>query len=137
VAGSTLFGMISGSATANTAATGAFTIPIMKRAGYPPHVAGAIEPAASTGGMFMPPIMGAGAFIMADITGVPYLHIVAVSVAPALIYFLSVAVCCYTEAGRHGIRPIPRSEERRGGQETRSQPVHSFTLEKDEAAAVF
>lgn len=107
VAGSTLFGMISGSATANTAATGAFTIPIMKRAGYPPHVAGAIEPAASTGGMFMPPIMGAGAFIMADITGVPYLHIVAVSVAPALIYFLSVAVCCYTEAGRHGIRPIP------------------------------
>lgn len=110
VAGSTLFGMISGSATANTAATGAFTIPIMKRAGYPPHVAGAIEPAASTGGMFMPPVMGAGAFIMADITGVPYLQIVAISLAPALIYFLAVGVSCYTEAGRHGLRPMPAED---------------------------
>jgi TRAP transporter 4TM/12TM fusion protein len=110
VAASTMFGMISGSATANTAATGAFTIPVMKRAGYPPHIAGAIEPAASTGGMFMPPIMGAGAFIMAEMTGVPYLTIVAVSVAPALIYFFAVAVSCYTEAGRFGITTIPRAE---------------------------
>lgn len=110
VAGSTLFGMISGSATANTAATGAFTIPIMKRAGYPPHIAGAIEPAASTGGMFMPPVMGAGAFIMADITGVPYLTIVTVSLAPALIYFFSVAVACYTEAGRYGLKPMPAAD---------------------------
>ncbi|MEQ8696352.1 MAG: TRAP transporter fused permease subunit, partial [Bauldia litoralis] len=110
VAASTLFGMISGSATANTAATGAFTIPVMKRAGYPPHVAGAIEPAASTGGMFMPPIMGAGAFIMAEMTGVSYLTIVTISLAPALIYFFSVAVSCYTEAGRYGLKTIPKGE---------------------------
>lgn len=111
VAGSTLFGMISGSATANTAATGAFTIPIMKRAGYPPHVAGAIEPAASTGGMFMPPIMGAGAFIMADITGTPYLHIATIALAPALIYFVAVAASCYTEAGRHHLKPTSAEEQ--------------------------
>jgi len=110
VGASTLFGMVSGSAAANTAATGTFTIPLMKRAGYPPHVAGAIEPAASTGGMFMPPVMGAGAFIMAEITNIPYLHIIAVGLAPALIYFTSVAMVCYTEAGRRHLRPLPASE---------------------------
>lgn len=115
VAASTLFGMISGSATANTASTGAFTIPLMKRAGYPPHVAGAIEPAASTGGMFMPPVMGAGAFIMADMTGVPYLQIVAISVVPALIFFFAVAVSCYTEAGRYDLKPIPPEERPAAG----------------------
>ena len=71
VIASGLFGSISGSAIANTVSTGAFTIPIMKKAGFKPHIAGGIEPAASIGGMFMPPIMGAGGFIMAELTGCP------------------------------------------------------------------
>ena len=72
VIASGLFGSISGSAIANTVSIGAFTIPMMKKAGFKPHIAGGIEPAASIGGMFMPPIMGAGGFIMAELTGVPY-----------------------------------------------------------------
>jgi TRAP transporter 4TM/12TM fusion protein len=72
VIASGLFGSISGSAIANTVSTGAFTIPMMKKAGFKPHIAGGIEPAASIGGMFMPPIMGAGGFIMAELTGLPY-----------------------------------------------------------------
>ncbi len=74
VLASALFGSISGSAIANTVSTGAFTIPLMKKAGFRPHVAGAIEPAASIGGMFMPPVMGAGAFLMAELTGHPLSH---------------------------------------------------------------
>ena len=72
VIASALFGSVSGSAIANTVSTGAFTIPLMKKAGFKPHVAGAIEPAASIGGMFLPPIMGAGGFLMAELTGLPY-----------------------------------------------------------------
>ena len=75
VIASGLFGSISGSAIANTVSTGTFTIPMMKKAGFRPHIAGGIEPAASIGGMFMPPIMGAGAFIMAELTQTPYLKI--------------------------------------------------------------
>ena len=77
VIASGLFGSISGSAIANTVSTGMFTIPMMKKAGFKPHIAGGIEPAASIGGMFMPPIMGAGGFIMAELTGVPYSRIMA------------------------------------------------------------
>ncbi|MCP4718804.1 MAG: TRAP transporter large permease subunit, partial [Desulfobacteraceae bacterium] len=80
VIASGLFGSISGSAIANTVSTGMFTIPMMKKAGFRPHVAGAIEPAASIGGMFMPPIMGAGGFIMAELTGVPYSTIMLVAI---------------------------------------------------------
>ena len=98
VVASGLFGSISGSAIANTVSTGTFTIPMMKRAGFKPHVAGAIEPAASIGGMFMPPIMGAGGFIMAELTGVPYSRIMLVAVFPALMYFLSVFVMVHYEA---------------------------------------
>ena len=90
VIASGLFGSISGSAIANTVSTGAFTIPMMKRAGFPAHVAGGIEPAASIGGMFMPPIMGAGGFIMAELTGLPYSRIMLVAVFPAVMYFFSV-----------------------------------------------
>ncbi|MGK7313622.1 MAG: TRAP transporter large permease subunit, partial [Candidatus Longimicrobiales bacterium M2_2A_002] len=79
VIASGLFGSISGSAIANTVSTGTFTIPLMKKAGFKPHVAGAIEPAASVGGMFMPPVMGAGGFIMAELTGIPYAHIMLVA----------------------------------------------------------
>ncbi len=104
VIASGLFGSISGSAIANTVSTGNFTIPMMKKAGFKPHVAGAIEPAASIGGMFMPPIMGAGGFIMSELTGVPYSTIMLVAVFPALMYFFSVYVMVHYEAKQHGIR---------------------------------
>ena len=103
VIASGLFGSISGSAIANTVSTGAFTIPMMKKAGFKPHVAGGIEPAASIGGMFMPPIMGAGGFIMAELTGLPYSQIMLVSVFPAMMYFFSVFVMVHYEAKKHNI----------------------------------
>lgn len=103
VIASGLFGSISGSAIANTVSTGSFTIPMMKKAGFRPHVAGAIEPAASIGGMFMPPIMGAGGFIMAELTGLPYSQIMLVALFPALMYFFSVFVMVHYEAKRHNI----------------------------------
>ncbi|MDY0374746.1 MAG: TRAP transporter fused permease subunit [Desulfobacterium sp.] len=103
VIASGLMGSISGSAIANTVSTGMFTIPMMKKAGFRPHVAGAIEPAASIGGMFMPPIMGAGGFIMAELTGLPYSRIMLVSIFPALMYFFSVFVIVHYEAKMHNI----------------------------------
>ncbi|MDT8378357.1 MAG: TRAP transporter fused permease subunit [Desulfotignum sp.] len=103
VIASGLFGSISGSAIANTVSTGMFTIPMMKKAGFKPHVAGAIEPAASIGGMFMPPIMGAGGFIMAELTGLPYSHIMLVAIFPALMYFFSVFVMVHYEAKKENV----------------------------------
>ncbi|MCA9726672.1 MAG: TRAP transporter fused permease subunit [Candidatus Eisenbacteria bacterium] len=103
VIASALFGSVSGSAIANTVSTGAFTIPLMKRAGFKPHVAGAIEPAASIGGMFMPPIMGAGGFLMAELTETPYAHIMAIAIFPALLYFFSVFCMIHFEAKKHKI----------------------------------
>ncbi|PLX70954.1 MAG: C4-dicarboxylate ABC transporter permease [Denitrovibrio sp.] len=104
VIASAIFGSISGSAIANTVSTGAFTIPLMKKAGFKPHVAGAIEPAASIGGMFMPPIMGAGGFIMAELTEIPYSNIMIIAIFPALMYFFSVFVMVHYEAKLHNIR---------------------------------
>ena len=103
VIASGLFGSISGSAIANTVSTGTFTIPMMKKAGFKPHIAGAIEPAASIGGMFMPPIMGAGGFIMAELTGVSYSRIMLVAVFPALMYFFSVFVMVHYEAKMNNV----------------------------------
>ena len=103
VIASGLFGSISGSAIANTVSTGSFTIPMMKKAGFRPHVAGGIEPASSIGGMFMPPIMGAGGFIMAELTGVPYSKIMLVAIFPALMYFFSVFVMIHYEAKMHNV----------------------------------
>jgi TRAP transporter 4TM/12TM fusion protein len=103
VIASGLFGSISGSAIANTVSTGTFTIPMMKKAGFRPHIAGGIEPAASIGGMFMPPIMGAGGFIMAELTGVPYSRIMLVGLFPAFMYFFSVFVMVHYEAKMHNI----------------------------------
>lgn len=88
VVASALLGSISGSAIANTATSGAFTIPMMKKLGYKSHQAGGIEAAASTGGQIMPPIMGAGAFVMAEFTNIPYNHIVLISIAPAILFFI-------------------------------------------------
>ncbi len=103
VIASGLFGSISGSAIANTVSTGTFTIPMMKKAGFRPHIAGGIEPAASIGGMFMPPIMGAGGFIMAELTGVPYSTIMLVGLFPAIMYFFSVFVMVHYEAKIYNI----------------------------------
>jgi TRAP transporter 4TM/12TM fusion protein len=103
VIASGLFGSISGSAIANTVSTGAFTIPMMKRAGFKPHIAGGIEPAASIGGMFMPPIMGAGGFIMAELTGEPYARIMLVALFPAMMYFFSVFVMVHYEAKKDNV----------------------------------
>ena len=104
VIASGLFGSISGSAIANTVSTGAFTIPMMKKAGFRPHIAGGIEPAASISGMFMPPIMGAGGFIMAELTGLPYSRIMLIAIFPALMYVFSVFTMVHFEAKIHGIK---------------------------------
>ena len=103
VLSSALTGTISGSAVANTASTGVITIPLMKSSGFRGRFAAGIEAAASTGGQLMPPIMGAGAFVMASYTAIPYSTIVAVSVIPALLYFMSVAFVVRIEAMKHRI----------------------------------
>ncbi|MEO1194448.1 MAG: TRAP transporter fused permease subunit [Pseudomonadota bacterium] len=116
-----LTGTISGSAVANTVSTGVITIPLMQRSGFPSRFAAGVEAASSTGGQLMPPIMGAGAFVMASYTQIPYLDIVAVAFLPALAYFLSVAIFVRIEAKRSKVRPpagdSPRALEvlRRGG----------------------
>jgi TRAP transporter 4TM/12TM fusion protein len=90
VLSSALMGTINGTSAGNVAATGTFTIPLMKKVGYPPRSAGAIEAAASTGGQIMPPVMGAGVFIMAEITGIPYTELMIAAALPALLYFVAV-----------------------------------------------
>jgi TRAP transporter 4TM/12TM fusion protein len=105
-----LMGSVSGSAVANTVGTGSITIPMMKKIGFKPKVAGAVEAAASTGGQLMPPIMGAGAFIMAQWTQISYLKIIAVAFIPAVMYFLSVAFFIHLKAKKEKIKPIPRDE---------------------------
>lgn len=107
---SALFGTISGSAVANTAGTGAVTIPMMKRTGYKPHFAAAVEAVASTGGQIMPPIMGAGAFIIADIVGVTYWAVALAALIPALLYFATVIIGIDLEAQKTGLKGIPRSQ---------------------------
>jgi len=107
---SALFGSISGSSVANVVATGTFTIPMMKRIGFRPKVAGAIEAIASTGGQFMPPIMGAGVFILATIIEVDYLQVALVNVIPALIYFIFVLFMVDLEALRSGLKGLPPEE---------------------------
>ncbi len=103
-------GSISGSAIANVVTTGAFTIPLMKRLGYRPAEAGGIEAAASTGGQIMPPLMGAGAFLMSEYTRVPYLDIVAVSVFPALLYFGTVYLFVHLVAAKRGMEGMSSAE---------------------------
>jgi TRAP transporter 4TM/12TM fusion protein len=103
VVGSGMIGSITGSAVANTVTSGTFTIPLMKRVGYTPRQAAGIEAAASTGGQIMPPVMGAGAFIMSQFTGVPYIEIVAIALLPALMYFLSISFFIFLSARRQNI----------------------------------
>ena len=108
VVASGFLGSISGSAVGNVVATGSFTIPMMKKVGYRPHVAGAIEAAASTGGQLMPPIMGAGAFLMAEFTNTSYLTIIKVALIPACMYYLTVLCFVHFEAKKQGLAGQPR-----------------------------
>ena len=107
---SAMFGTISGSSTANVMTTGTFTIPLMKRIGYRPAFAGAVEAVASTGGQIMPPIMGAAAFVMAEFMAVSYLTIIAIAIVPALLYFLAVFVAVHFEAKRVGLKGLPKPD---------------------------
>ncbi|MCW5752996.1 MAG: TRAP transporter fused permease subunit, partial [Alphaproteobacteria bacterium] len=110
VLSSALMGTINGTSAGNVAATGTFTIPLMKKVGYPGRSAGAIEAAASTGGQIMPPVMGAGAFIMAEITGIPYTDLMIAAILPAALYFIAVYFMVDNEAKRLDMRGLPASE---------------------------
>lgn len=110
VISSALCGMVSGSSVGNTVTTGSVTIPMMKRTGYKPEFAGAVEAAASTGGQIMPPIMGAAAFLMIDFLGEPYSHIIVYAIIPAILYFAGIYVAVHLEAKKVGLMGIPRSE---------------------------
>ncbi|MGH1479209.1 MAG: TRAP transporter permease [Geminicoccales bacterium] len=113
VLSSAMFGSISGSASANVASTGAITLPAMTRLGYPKVLAAAIEAVASSGGQIMPPLMGAGAFVMVELTGVPYTGIMAAAFLPALLYFLAVWTGIDAFALRHELKGLP-SDQRPG-----------------------
>ncbi|ACZ19696.1 TRAP transporter, 4TM/12TM fusion protein [Thermanaerovibrio acidaminovorans DSM 6589] len=110
VMSSCLFGSISGSAVANVYGTGTFTIPMMKRIGYEPHFAGAVEAVASTGGQIMPPVMGAGAFLMASFLGVPFAEVMVAAIVPALIYYGAVFLMVRLEAQKRGMKGLPPEE---------------------------
>ena len=110
VVSSLLMGTISGSPIAETVTKGPITIPLMKRAGFPPHIAAAVEAAASTGALIMPPVMGAGAFVMSEMTGIPYLEIIKVAAIPGILFFLSVGVMVYFESRKLGLRGLPAEE---------------------------
>ena len=110
VISSSLFGTVSGSAVANVMVDGPITIPLMKRTGFRPPFAAAVEAVASTGGQLMPPIMGAAAFVMAEFLAVPYAQVALWAVIPSLLYYVAVFCAVHFEALRHGLRGVPRSE---------------------------
>lgn len=110
VLSSGLMGTVSGSSVGNVAGTGAFTIPMMKKLGYRPEFAGAVEAAASTGGQLMPPVMGAAAFLMAEFVGVPYFDVVKAAVIPALLYYIGVWLGVHYEAKKYDLKGTPREE---------------------------
>jgi TRAP transporter 4TM/12TM fusion protein len=122
VVSSCMMASVSGSAVANVVTTGSFTIPLMKRIGYRPHFAGAVEACASSGGQIMPPIMGAAAFIIAEFLNIPYLHVAMAGLFPALIYFFSIFVMVHFEARKRNLTTISpdelpsfKDEVKRGG----------------------
>lgn len=110
VISSALCGMVSGSSVGNTVTTGSITIPMMKRTGYKPEFAGAVEAAASTGGQIMPPIMGAAAFLMAEYMSVTYGEVALWAILPAVLYFSGIFIAVHLEAKKLGLKGIPRSE---------------------------
>ena len=107
---SALCGMVSGSSVGNTVTTGSVTIPMMKKTGYKPEFAGAVEAASSTGGQIMPPIMGAAAFLMAEYMGIPYIEVATKALIPALLYFTGIFITVHLEAKKLGLKGIPVSE---------------------------
>ena len=107
---SSMFATISGSSVANVVTTGSFTIPMMKRVGFAPHVAGAIEASASTGGQLMPPIMGAVAFVMADILGIPYLRVCLAALVPSALYYWSLFIMIDLNARANKIQGLAKGE---------------------------
>lgn len=110
VISSALCGMVSGSSVGNTVTTGSVTIPMMKKTGYDPEFAGAVEAASSTGGQIMPPIMGAAAFLMADFVGVPYSSIIGRAILPAVLYFTGIFISVHLEAKRLNLSGIPKEK---------------------------
>ena len=110
VISSALCGMVSGSSVGNTVTTGSVTIPMMKKCGYKPEFAGAVEAAASTGGQIMPPIMGAAAFLMAEYMGVPYATVALKAILPAVLYFAGIYIAVHLEAQKLGLKGIPKEE---------------------------
>ncbi len=110
VISSALCGMVSGSSVGNTVTTGSVTIPMMKKTGYKPEFAGAVEAASSTGGQIMPPIMGAAAFLMAEYMGVPYIDVAVKAIIPALLYFTGIFITVHLEAKKLGLQGIPRDQ---------------------------
>ncbi|WP_049927994.1 TRAP transporter permease [Halopiger goleimassiliensis] len=110
VVSSGFMGMLSGSSIANTVTTGAFTIPLMKRSGYSPEFAGAVESSASSGGQMLPPVMGAAAFLIVEFTGTPYADVIIAATLPAIAFFFGMWVMVHFEAVRGGIGGLPRSE---------------------------
>jgi len=120
VGASSLFGTVSGSAVSNVVVDGPITIPMMKRAGYAPHLASAIEAVASTGGQLMPPVMGVAAFLIAEFLAVPYGDVAVAAVIPALLYYLALFVQVDLEAAKHGLTGLARAELPRAGAVFRS-----------------
>ena len=110
VISSALCGMVSGSSVGNTVTTGSVTIPMMKKTGYKPEFAGAVEAAASTGGQIMPPIMGAAAFLMAEYTNLPYAQVALKAILPAVLYFAGIFIAVHLEAKKLGLKSIPKEQ---------------------------
>jgi TRAP transporter 4TM/12TM fusion protein len=110
VVSSSLFGTISGSAVANVMVDGWLTIPMMKRTGFKPEAAAAIEAVASTGGQIMPPVMGAASFVMAEFLGIPYHHVMIAAAIPAIFYYAALFAAIHFNAGRNGLRGLPKAE---------------------------
>jgi len=110
VLASSMFGTVSGSPVANVSGTGTFTIPLMKRTGYHRDFAGAVEAVASTGGQIMPPVMGASAFLMSEILGIPYIEIAVRALVPAVLFYLCLFLTVYLRAKRMGLKGLPKEE---------------------------
>jgi TRAP transporter 4TM/12TM fusion protein len=110
VVASAMFGTISGSAVANVVATGVVSIPLMKQTGYRPHIAGAVEAVASTGGQLMPPVMGVAAFLMAEFLQIPYAQVCIAAIVPSLLYYAALYIEADLEAGRYGISRVPQEQ---------------------------
>ncbi len=125
---SAFFGSLSGSVISNVISTGAMTIPTMKKSGYPPHYAGAVEACSSTGGTLMPPVMGAVAFIMASFLNVSYVSVMAAAVVPALLFYIALMLQADCYAARTGLKGLPRAMLPRLGATLRSGWVYLFSL---------